>query len=139
MKSITFISALAVLLLLNSCSDDFYHKNKDLVKDKYGLDTKIISGGYAYGGGSYTILSNDGRSSNYLLYNSGSEVKLYTIGEDSKQKPFGVGESIGFTPDTDVLVYTRDNMLDYAFQKANHTEQYGFFSHAKVLTEVLKK
>jgi hypothetical protein len=139
MKSITFLSALAVLLLLNSCSGDFYHKNKELVKDIYGLDTKIISGGYAYGGGNYTILSNDGKSSDFLLYNTGSESKLYTIGELSKQRPFGVGESFGFTPDTDVLVYTRSDLLDYAFQKANHTEQYGFFSHARVLTEVLKK
>jgi hypothetical protein len=138
MNRITFLSVLAVFLLLNSCSN-IDQANKDTAKQIYGLDSKVISGGFAFDGGNYTILSKDGNSSDFLLYNNGTEVTLYSIGKESLQKPFGVGRSFGFTPDTDVLVYTRGDLSDYAFQKANRTQQYSLFSHARILTPILKK
>jgi hypothetical protein len=136
MKNLTILAVL--LVLLTSCGNH-NQANNDIVNQQYGINAKIVDGGFTFDGGNYTILSSDGKTSNYLLFNSGTDTTLYTIGEESKQKPFGVGRSFGFTPDTDVLVYTRSDLTDYAFQKANHTQQYSFFSHARVLTVVLKK
>jgi hypothetical protein len=136
MKNLTILAVL--LVLLTSCGNH-NQSNNDIVNQQYGINAKVVDGGLAFDGGNYTILSSDGKTSDYLLYNSGTDTTLYSIGKESLQKPFGVGRSFGFTPDTDVLVYTRSDLSDYAFQKANRTQQYSFFSHARVLIPVLKK
>jgi hypothetical protein len=137
MKNLTIL--LVLLMLLTSCNGKNNQVNQDIVTQQYGLNTVIVDGGFGFEGGNYTILSSNGKTSDYLLYNSGTNSTLYSIGAETKQKPFGVGRSFGFTPDTDVLVYTRSDLSDYAFQKANHTQEYSTFSHARVLTAVLKK
>jgi hypothetical protein len=135
-KNLIFPVAIAVILM--SCSNH-NQANNDIVNQQYGINAKIVDGGLAFDGGNYTILSTDGKTSDYLLYNSGTDTTLYSIGKETKLKPYGVGDTFAFTPDTDMLVYTRSDLADYAFQKANRTEKYRYFSHARELTVVLKK